>query len=109
MAIGDELSALLGSKGWTRGEDAASYQRDWLNRYGAPPLGVARPDGTEHPLPALLVEAGLARIHTKGADLPDGTRRARFEHGLRSLEKSARLAGRGGWAQFAAQNAARDQ
>jgi endonuclease YncB( thermonuclease family) len=69
---------------------------------------VTQPDGTERPLPELLVDAGLARIHTRGADLPDGTRRARFEHNLRSLEKSARLAGRGGWAQFAAQNAARD-
>ena len=60
MAIGDELLALLGSKGWTRGEDAASYQRDWLNRYGAPPLGVARPDSTEQ------VAAVVAACHRAG-------------------------------------------
>ncbi len=70
-------------------------------------LSVSLPDGRDRWLAELLVEAGLARIHTKGADLPDGTPRARFEHHLRSLEKSARLAGRGGWADFAARNTTR--
>jgi len=70
-------------------------------------LAVTQPDGRERWLAELLVEAGLARIHTKGADLPDGTRRAVFEQQLRSLEKSARLAGRGGWAEHATREAAR--
>jgi hypothetical protein len=70
---------------------------------------VTQPDGRERPLAELLVEAGLARIHTKGADLPDRTSRAAFEHHLRQIEKSARLAGRGAWAQFATQNAAREK
>jgi len=70
---------------------------------------ITEADGTERLLAERLVEAGLARIHTKGADLPDGTRRARFDHHLRSLEKSARLAGRGGWSRFAEDNAAREE
>lgn len=70
---------------------------------------VTGPDGTERLLAEQLVEAGLARIHTKGADLPDGTRRARFEQRLRTVEKSARLAGRGGWKQAAADNEAREE
>jgi len=41
-----ELSSLLGAKGWLSGSDAAPYQRDWLNRYGVAPLGVARPANT---------------------------------------------------------------
>ncbi len=35
----------------------------------------------------LLVEKGYARIHTKGADLPDGTSRKQHEADLRKLER----------------------
>jgi hypothetical protein len=49
----------------------------------------------------LLVEAGLARLHTKGAPLPDGTLRADFTRHLHAVEKSARLNGRGGWGPLA--------
>jgi len=70
-------------------------------------LAVTLPDGRERWLAEILVEAGLARIHTKGAPLPDGTRRASFEHHLRGLEKTARLAGRGGWADVAAREDSR--
>ncbi|TIW00583.1 MAG: FAD-binding oxidoreductase, partial [Mesorhizobium sp.] len=41
-----ELRAILGPKGWLSGIDAEPYQRDWLNRYGVAPLGVARPANT---------------------------------------------------------------
>lgn len=44
-----------------------------------------------------LVREGLARIHTKGADLPDGTARRTQERRLRELEDSARRAGKGAW------------
>ena len=37
------LREILGPKGWLSGDDARPYQRDWLNRYGIQPLGVARP------------------------------------------------------------------
>src|SRR3954452_3522240 len=40
------LQAILGPKGWLSGADADPYRRDWLNRYGVAPLGVARPANT---------------------------------------------------------------
>ncbi|WP_292238569.1 FAD-binding oxidoreductase, partial [Mesorhizobium sp.] len=40
------LREILGPKGWLSGTDAKPYQRDWLNRYGVAPLGVARPANT---------------------------------------------------------------
>ena len=45
----------------------------------------------------LLVELGLARIKTKGADLPDGTPAARQKEELRELEKAAKRNGAGVW------------
>lgn len=44
-----------------------------------------------------LVREGLARIHTKGSDLPDGTRREAQLGKLRALEAKARGEGRGAW------------
>ncbi|MGV6873939.1 FAD-binding oxidoreductase [Pseudochelatococcus sp. B33] len=41
------LSQVLGPKGWLSGEDAAPYRRDWLDRCGEQPLGVARPASTQ--------------------------------------------------------------
>lgn len=38
---------LLGSRGWLTGADVATYTRDWLDKYGVPPLGVARPASTQ--------------------------------------------------------------
>jgi endonuclease YncB( thermonuclease family) len=64
-------------------------------------LAIRQPDGSERWLSELLVEAGLARLHTKAAPLPDGTLRADFTHHLQAVEKSARLNGRGGWDQQA--------
>src|SRR6516164_9614326 len=40
------LSSLLGTKGWLSGDDTGPYRRDWLDRYGVAPLGVARPATT---------------------------------------------------------------
>ncbi|RUV31035.1 FAD-binding oxidoreductase [Mesorhizobium sp. M5C.F.Ca.IN.020.32.2.1] len=40
------LSRILGAKGWLSGHDTRPYTRDWLNRYGVEPLGVARPANT---------------------------------------------------------------
>ena len=55
---------------------------------------MAHATGSQHS----LVENGLARVFTKGADLPDGTPQQKFSHHLRLLEKAARLDKRGGWA-----------
>jgi FAD/FMN-containing dehydrogenase len=40
------LSNILGAKGWLSGSDTRPYMRDWLDRYGVEPLGVARPANT---------------------------------------------------------------
>ncbi|MGQ3675361.1 FAD-binding oxidoreductase [Xanthobacter sp. TB0139] len=42
-----KLSQILGPQGWLTGEDMAGYSRDWLNRYGQTPLGVARPASSQ--------------------------------------------------------------
>ena len=41
-----ELAGLLGPRGWLSGEDTGPFRRDWLDRFGVPPLGVARPANT---------------------------------------------------------------
>ena len=38
---------LLGIKGWLTGPDTEPNRRDWLDRYGVEPLGVARPASPE--------------------------------------------------------------
>lgn len=44
-----------------------------------------------------LVDRGLGRIHTRGAELPDGTSRREQERRLRERERVAKEAGRGAW------------
>ena len=48
-------------------------------------------------LSEVLVENGLARIHTKGVETPDGRSRRAFERHLRDLEKTARRETLGAW------------
>lgn len=45
----------------------------------------------------LLVEKGFARIHTKGAPLPDGTAKGRQEDHLYNLQRAAKSAKAGAW------------
>lgn len=52
------LSDLLGAKGWLTGADAQAYQRDWLDRYGVPALGVARPSSTAEVSEVLKICSG---------------------------------------------------
>lgn len=52
-------------------------------------------DGEE--LSEKLVRAGLARIYTEGADLPDGRKKTGFERHLKKLEAEAKKAKRGAW------------
>lgn len=58
---------------------------------------VTEPDGNQAYLAELLVREGLARIHTKGVDLPEGTKEAAFEKHLRQVEARARANRRGAW------------
>lgn len=44
-----------------------------------------------------LVQAGLARIHTKGVNMPNGRKANDYENHLRDVEKQARAAKRGAW------------
>lgn len=45
----------------------------------------------------VLVEKGLVRIHTKGADLPDGTSYAKHKAHLKDLQSAAKKDGLGAW------------
>ena len=47
MDVNSKLKALLGNQGWLNPPDTQPWERDWLNRYGQTPLGVARPRTTE--------------------------------------------------------------
>lgn len=47
ISLLDNLEKTLGKKGWINAKDSFPYQRDWLNKYGQPPLGVARPSSTK--------------------------------------------------------------
>lgn len=48
MCLPDALARLLGPTGWLTGVDnTARYSRDWLDRFGVPPLGIARPSTTQ--------------------------------------------------------------
>lgn len=54
-------------------------------------------NGRSRWLHELLIERGLARILTKQADLPDGTKADTQLRKLRSIEKAARAADKGAW------------
>lgn len=62
------LSSLLGPKGWLTGDEAQPFHRDWLDRYGVPPLGVARPSGTSEVADAVGIchAAGIAVVPQGG-------------------------------------------
>lgn len=65
--LAGKLGSLLGPKGWLTGDDVGGHARDWLDRYGAPPLGVARPASTEE------VAQVVAACHAAGvAVVPQG-------------------------------------
>ena len=62
-----ELVRILGPKGWVPAGAARPWSRDWLDRYGETPLGVARPASTEE------VSLVLAACHAAGvAVVPQG-------------------------------------
>ncbi|MBB3933970.1 FAD-binding oxidoreductase [Aureimonas phyllosphaerae] len=65
--LAERLAKILGPKGWMPAAEAGPFQRDWLDRYGAPPFGVARPACTAE------VSAVLAAAHAAGvAVVPQG-------------------------------------
>jgi FAD/FMN-containing dehydrogenase len=62
------LSKILGTKGWLSGDDTGPYRRDWLNRYGVAPLGVARPTNTTEVADVVRTcsDAGVALVPQSG-------------------------------------------
>lgn len=54
-------------------------------------------DGKREELSEKLVRAGLCRIYTQGANLPDGRRERDFTQHLRTLEQEAKAARQGAW------------
>lgn len=61
------LRQILGPKGWVASADARPWSRDWLDRYGESPLGVARPASTDE------VSRVVAACHAAGvAVVPQG-------------------------------------
>lgn len=67
--IQTKLEKVLGPAGWLTGTDVEPYRRDWLDRYGVDPIGVARPANTDE-------VAGIVRIcrDAKVAIVPQGGR-----------------------------------
>lgn len=90
----DFTEALLTSRPFevhTRWEPVFKSQRRYVM------VRVTEADGQQRFLCEILVREGLARIHTQGVDLPDGTKRAAFEKHLREVEKVAKAERRGAW------------
>lgn len=54
-------------------------------------------EGKSRWLHEILVEKGFARIHTKGANLPDGTTSAKHKARLKELESAAKRSQVGAW------------
>lgn len=94
------------------GEDAkhftlallASHPFDIFTRWDSPyhdnrfhAFVEVKQDGKSRWLEEILVEKGYVRIHTKPADLPDGTPAAKQQAHLKDLEIAAKRAGAGVW------------
>ncbi|MFI0849040.1 FAD-binding oxidoreductase [Mesorhizobium sp. IMUNJ 23232] len=62
------LTDLLGPSGWLTGPDVEPYRRDWLDRYGVDPVGVARPGDTVEvaAVVRLCRDAGIALVPQGG-------------------------------------------
>lgn len=61
MRLEQQLIGILGPKGWVPAQGAAPWTRDWLNRYGEVPLGVARPATTAE-VSRVLAAARAAKV-----------------------------------------------
>lgn len=67
MDLASELALILGPGGWVPGAEARPWSRDWLDRHGEAPLGVARPGTTE------AVSRVMAACHAAGVPVvPQG-------------------------------------
>jgi FAD/FMN-containing dehydrogenase len=55
MSLAQDLQAALGPNGWLTATDGGKAHRDWLDRYGEIPLGIARPASTQEVATALAL------------------------------------------------------
>jgi endonuclease YncB( thermonuclease family) len=102
MGLTDEQAVEIGKQAKTRVHDLLAAKPFTLHTRWDDPFGDRRyhafiaPDGGPF-LEETLVREGLVRIHTKPADLPDGTPVKERLRQLRELEKEAKQARRGAW------------
>ena len=90
----DALSKLLGPNGWLAGPDAEPFQRDWLDRYGVAPIGVARPSSTAEVAAVVGAchEAGICVVAQGGnTGLCGGAVAHRFDSVILSLARMTRM------------------
>jgi endonuclease YncB( thermonuclease family) len=102
MGLSDEQVVEIGQRAKSRAHDLLASRPFTLHTRWDDPFGDHRyhafvaPDGGPF-LEETLVREGLVRIHTKPADLPDGTPVKERLRQLRELEKEAKQARRGAW------------
>jgi endonuclease YncB( thermonuclease family) len=102
LGLTDEQAVEIGKRAKTRSRDLLAGKPFTLQTRWDDPFGDRRyhafvaPDGGPF-LEETLVREGLVRIHTKPADLPDGTPAKERVKQLRELEKQAKQAKRGAW------------
>ncbi len=92
------LDAKAHSLGLLEGESFDVYTK-WERVYdGERFYGFVLLPGGEFYLSEHLVASGLARIHTKGEETPDGRSYHQYKAHLEGIEKKAKAAGLGAWA-----------
>lgn len=102
MGLSDEQAVEIGQRAKARVHDLLGGKPFTLQTRWDDPFGDKRyhafvaPDGGPF-LEETLVREGLVRIHTKPADMPDGTPVKERLKQLRELEKEAKRAKRGAW------------
>ena len=103
FGVTDEQAVEIGKKAKSRSHDLLGSKPFTIYTRWDDPFGDRRysvfvtPEGGPF-LEETLVREGLVRIHTKGADMPDGTPVKERLQQLRELEKEAKQAKRGAWA-----------
>jgi endonuclease YncB( thermonuclease family) len=102
MGLTDEQAVGIGQRAKSRVHDLLAARPFTLHTRWDDPFGDRRyhafvtPDGGPL-LEETLVREGLVRIHTKGADTPDGTPVKERLKELKELEKESKQARRGAW------------
>lgn len=68
MPLSEQLSTLLGERGWITPPHTQAWQRDWLNKFGKEPLGVARPTSADEVVQvvSLCLDAGIQLVPQGG-------------------------------------------